>query len=873
VKETRAMTGSRSGIDPAASDHRDPLLLVRLAQFPFAILDPLAGPELSHTIRTFLDAEREVDGEAASLSEELYAIAGAPSRENAAERGAVLALRRAIFNRRSPSPSEWAAASRRLPAPLADRLDRHLQRIRAQRDAWPALEEAYRAERARAQMALIAHLGDGIFDEALRLVSRSLHAKAHALAAAPPARWAHREWHVAAKVLAYLGRAATKTSPHGVFCATSLGRWTAGTVSVEGTNEIARVDLLLNVGEARKIAACLAADPALDAAIMPRLNPTLRETDGGWTFWRPASSRRETDEEVFSRAKDHPVLRMFLEAARAGTHSALDLVRAVGAQCGADVRGFYEQLVQRGVLIAEIEIPHASRRPLLDIATACRAAGCTPPWLDEVERVEADVEALPSLPRAERFQRMDDIERRLAALPHARQIASDELFRLDAAAGLTVSLPRSILPELERALEWYGRLAAAMYPERLLRASYAARFLEKFPADADVEILDLYHGVFEPGDERRPAAFIEPAAVAGRPVQPVAEATERFRRARDFFARTAREAASAGRVAVDLAEAGWADVVDGAPVPRLSAGVLFQVAAQSAGAIERGEYAICLNGFFPGAGLSVARLAHLHANGAALEVNPIVREIRGGWAWMERPGTVIAEITYMHSGRTANAGLRPRVFRHEIELPGDKASPGAEVIPLSDLVVRYDAREEKFILRSKSRGVEVLPIISSGINPEGFISFLVLIGQQDLQPVGYFPGFDVDGVTHWPRYTLGRIVLFRRRWVVPAPTLPAEGAGGGARFFLEATRWRKEHQLPRRVFVHSDVEPKPVYVDLESTPFVDLLRRMLTVEGERRPRTLHVTEMLPAPDEMWVGDARGRYASEFLVHMRNVNRA
>jgi hypothetical protein len=34
-----------------------------------------------------------------------------------------------------------------------------------------------------------------------------------------------------------------------------------------------------------------------------------------------------------------------------------------------------------------------------------------------------------------------------------------------------------------------------------------------------------------------------------------------------------------------------------------------------------------------------------------------------------------------------------------------------------------------------------------------------------------------------------------------------------------------------------------------------------------KPWALHVTEMLPAPDELWVRDAAGHYASEFLLHL------
>jgi len=54
-----------------------------------------------------------------------------------------------------------------------------------------------------------------------------------------------------------------------------------------------------------------------------------------------------------------------------------------------------------------------------------------------------------------------------------------------------------------------------------------------------------------------------------------------------------------------------------------------------------------------------------------------VRELRRAWSVLNRSGAIMAELTYNHMGRTANAGLRPAIFDYEIELPGDCASPGA----------------------------------------------------------------------------------------------------------------------------------------------------------------------------------------------------
>ncbi len=477
-----------------------------------------------------------------------------------------------------------------------------------------------------------------------------------------------------------------------------------------------------------------------------------------------------------------------------------------------------------------------------------RAAALEAPWLPEIEAVEREVEALPMLTPEERIAAMDRLEVRMAVLPRVHPLKGDELFRVDTASGAGIFLPERVREDLEIPLRRCARLFAGLYPELAFRQAWARRFLSRHPADTDVPLLDLYHGLFEPEDQERPGAF--PPAPPG-----AAEAAAVLERTRDLFAAKAR----AGGDEVDLTDEDWEILLDGLPPePVWSAGALFQIAARNPQEISEGCYRIILNGLF-GAGIALARFSHLHGGPLGDQPdNPVAREVLRSWRPLARDGAILAEVTYNHLGRSANAGLRPSLFRHEIELPGHKASAGAEVIHLREMTVRWDSGTERFVLRWEPRGVEVVPVISSGVSPEGFVSFLVEIGRQGLQPLSWFPGFDVPGINRWPRFAAGRLVLFRRRWTLALEKPPDEGAA----FFVEVARWRRRHGIPRHVFVHTAADPKPFYADLESPLFVDLVRRAISAET-----TLHIVEMLPGPDEMWVRDGRGRYAAEFLVHL------
>src|SRR5206468_1965557 len=81
---------------------------------------------------------------------------------------------------------------------------------------------------------------------------------------------------------------------------------------------------------------------------------------------------------------------------------------------------------------------------------------------------------------------------------------------------------------------------------------------------------------------------------------------------------------------------------------------------------------------------------------------------------------------------------------------------------------------------------------------------------------------------------------------------PARATGkaplSDAEFFLEVARWRARHALPRHVFVHTNLNPKPFYVDLGSPLLVDLLRRAVSAIAGQSDGNLYVTEMLPGPD-------------------------
>lgn len=136
--------------------------------------------------------------------------------------------------------------------------------------------------------------------------------------------------------------------------------------------------------------------------------------------------------------------------------------------------------------------------------------------------------------------------------------------------------------------------------------------------------------------------------------------------------------------------------------------------------------------------------------------------------------------------------------------------------------------------------------------------------------LGFHP-FQFGMKPQMPRLRCGRVIVQRRAWTISANELPAGNFSGISRQLVVAIeKLRSEKQLPRFVYIRPteealrrsgaegrDKDTKPVFVDMESYLFLEIFQRWLTKSGE-----LEVTEMLPAPDDLWWRESDGRRTFE-----------
>ncbi|MEU4805401.1 amino acid adenylation domain-containing protein [Actinosynnema sp. NPDC023587] len=266
------------------------------------------------------------------------------------------------------------------------------------------------------------------------------------------------------------------------------------------------------------------------------------------------------------------------------------------------------------------------------------------------------------------------------------------------------------------------------------------------------------------------------------------------------------------------------------------------IAAKDAGAVRAGDYQWVLGEVHPGVNtMRSALFVSQHPDPAQL--HEAMRRDMGG------PRVVLT--TTREQGGTPQRLADALVLPEDLRIAFGHDSCGADIhgaVPIGDCEVVED--DGKLRARSADGRVdlELVELLSEQIMAQ-------LVQKFRLLPSG----------EHTPRVSLDRLVVAREGWQLPAARSRFAFAADEPGRFLGAQAWRREHGMPRFVFVKSPVEHKPFYVDLESGPSVELFAHAVrALEREQPDSPMGVGEMLPGPDRLWLTDAEGnRHTAEF----------
>jgi len=137
-------------------------------------------------------------------------------------------------------------------------------------------------------------------------------------------------------------------------------------------------------------------------------------------------------------------------------------------------------------------------------------------------------------------------------------------------------------------------------------------------------------------------------------------------------------------------------------------------------------------------------------------------------------------------------------------------------------------------------------------------------------PLGFHP-FQFGIAPHTPRLRCGKVIVQRESSTISASDLPPGNyTGVSGALVVAVEKLRAQKNLPRFVYIRPteqalrrsgvegrDKDTKPVFVDLESYLFLEIFHRWLMKAGE-----IEVTEMLPAPEDLFWKEKDGRHSFE-----------
>ncbi len=247
-----------------------------------------------------------------------------------------------------------------------------------------------------------------------------------------------------------------------------------------------------------------------------------------------------------------------------------------------------------------------------------------------------------------------------------------------------------------------------------------------------------------------------------------------------------------------------------------------------------------------------------------------------------------------------NANLHPPLMPYEIWMPGGHNTlPENRQIPITDLEVVYDNKEEELILKHKptAKKAYVFDLGFQGHMGRSQL-FQLLEKFSKAEYLSTRPIINVvnmtlknnkekqkeqdknSEITILPRIIYeDQVIIQRKTWNIPKLLVPErQPQETDFQYYFKINKWRKEHKMPDEVFVfinmdrwNNNPDPeltkkltrddyKPQYIDFRNPLLVSLFEKLVV----KAPSMLKIQEMLPNSKQMLKIDGE-RYVSEFMV--------
>ncbi len=506
-----------------------------------------------------------------------------------------------------------------------------------------------------------------------------------------------------------------------------------------------------------------------------------------------------------------------------------------------DATGFLDDVIDAQLLVAELAPNVTGREPTEVIADMLAASPAIAPLAEPLRKAVTDLAAIDASAPGVPASAYKSIQAALQVLP--TKIEPGRLFQVDLFKPATATVGQPVIDELQRAIELLHRLAPPS-------ADSWARFRERFSARYEtrsvplVEVLDEETGIGF-GDESSAGAnapLLADIAFPGR-LEPARVPLA----ARDIHLMSLVAHALRHRLTeIELTDADVEALSTKSPTPladTLCASAV--IVGASSDAVEAGDFQLRVNHVGRGANL-LGRFCHGSPEVAELTAEALRAEEA------HHPEAVFAEIVHLPEGRHGNVLLRPVLRDYEIAYLGSSGADDDHQIDVTDLVVTIV--DDRVVLRSRRLGREVIPRMTTAHNYGGrSLAIYRFLCSHASQRVGnaYWSWGAINDFPFLPRVRRGKLILERARWLLSQKDLAELKSSGFAAL-------RSRLGLPRWIVIGDGDNELPV--DLDNDLMVDSAVHLL-----KNRASAMLYELVPAPEELAMTSAEGRFAHELIA--------
>lgn len=201
------------------------------------------------------------------------------------------------------------------------------------------------------------------------------------------------------------------------------------------------------------------------------------------------------------------------------------------------------------------------------------------------------------------------------------------------------------------------------------------------------------------------------------------------------------------------------------------------------------------------------------------------------------PDSILAEIIHLPEARIGNILRRPQIKEYEIPYIAKSLLPKENQIPIQDLYL--SVKNEKLVLRSKSKNKEVIPSLTNAHNYSSnslpVYHFLCDLGNQNIKPVLYFDWGDLGSIYHFlPRIEYANMILSRARWKIDANEIRSFllllKDSNKENTIIQVENWRKKRQIPQ--WIQWTKLDNTLVINLKNWDLVNLF--FLSVKNENK---------------------------------------